>query len=1134
MGWESISFTKNEIIKNSASWDIYHRGLSYYRGKTVRQIQYDAEKNLVTAKVRGSHIYGVEISLSPNGGIQTAVCSCPAFLKSDGYCKHLVAVMLSMLDLSRKAAPVFPQSAAPKSSDPVRDAFKNFIISKRLVEDMKKCVHTYSPTAQESSERQKRTLLRMRVLLRKYPEDSLPGISLEIGDTRMFKVKQINEFIMAYDNRRTLEITPKWSYDYWSHTFPPAEEKLLDLMAEFLLDDNRMQDKYRPVTSLFSASVFRLPPSYYKKFLDIAPSLEDAQMAWAGGIVPVPLRIRQGKLPLTLCLEDKSGIRLSVSAPSSFFNLDRERISFVCEDEILLPDANAVRILQPLFQRLGKQYAGVFPMSSPNAALLLSNIFPALENACEIVISNEISQKLYVADLNPLLRLDIYKDGIAGELLFRYGEETVPYATEAILRGNEGSDTEKSRSSADSDRILLRNRDEERRVVNLLLSAGFHSHTVQPFTLMGDDVFDFLSDTIRDLSMKMEIHYSDDLAKLKVRKKIRLAGNVHLDESTRMLDVDFSFNDLESEDVRSLLSAFRNRKRYIRLKKGGYIDLQDESLQELMQLSNRLELTHKTNGSLGVSIPAARALYLDQILSKTLNLPLESMQTNAPYQQLVSRFRQNIPLEFQLPRKLIANLREYQKFGYQWLRNLSHYGFGGILADDMGLGKTLQAIALVLAYYEEVMEARASGDCKNPDETGKPSIVIAPTSLVYNWLEEVHRFAPELPVKVIDGQREDRVSIAADIPRFALIITSYALLKRDIQELSCFDYRYCFVDEAQHIKNADTLNARSVKQLRAEQCFALTGTPIENSLAELWSIFDFVLPGYLYSNHHFKNRFEIPVARNRDESALEDLSRHIRPFVLRRMKKEVLKELPEKVETVSWCEMSQGQRILYLDYLEKARDIFDREVSAGDFEKSHIKILSLLTRLRQICCHPSLFLDNYDLGSGKEEQFLDILDECLEGGHRLLVFSQFTSMLDLLEEIIPCDVSFHRIDGQTPAKERMPRAAAFNSGQDGSSLFLISLKAGGTGLNLTGADTVVHFDPWWNPAVEDQATDRAYRIGQQNSVQVFKLVTRGTIEEKILRLHDKKRELISSVIQPGGNFLSKLTYDEVRSLFEIE
>ena len=480
-------------------------------------------------------------------------------------------------------------------------------------------------------------------------------------------------------------------------------------------------------------------------------------------------------------------------------------------------------------------------------------------------------------------------------------------------------------------------------------------------------------------------------------------------------------------------------------------------------------------------------------------------------------------------------LRPYQKQGVAWIRFLRDHGFGGILADEMGLGKTLQ----VLAHCASLNEAAGA-------RTGQPTLIVCPTSLVTNWAAEAARFAPKLRVLVLSGPQ--RHKLFAQMPNHDLVITSYALLRRDIEQYRAHSFDTAVLDEAQHIKNRSTQNAKAVKAIPAEHRLVLTGTPLENSVLDLWSLFDFLMPGYLGSSDDFRDRYEIPITKERDKGSMARLGKRIRPFLLRRLKKDVLQELPPKLEHVSYCELTPAQSTVYAQVLAATRKQVDSAVEANGLAKSRMVILTALLRLRQICCDLRLLeadgaraadeSEEASTGaagasaspddSGKLQLFGELLDQSLDGGHRLLVFSQFTRMLGLLkEELNRREVEFCYLDGST--QDRAGEVAKFQS-PSGPPVFLISLKAGGVGLNLTQADTVVHFDPWWNPAVEDQATDRAHRFGQARVVSSYKLITRGTVEEKIVTLQQRKREVIASTLTGEEAFAETLSWDEIREL----
>ena len=436
-------------------------------------------------------------------------------------------------------------------------------------------------------------------------------------------------------------------------------------------------------------------------------------------------------------------------------------------------------------------------------------------------------------------------------------------------------------------------------------------------------------------------------------------------------------------------------------------------------------------------------------------------------------------------------------------------------------GKTIQILSIILDYVQ------------NSEKT-KASLVVCSSSLSLNWQNEANKFANNLKTLVIKGTLNDRKNQIKEIDKYDLVITSYDLLKRDIDLYEKLDYNFRFIiaDEAQYLKNSNTQNAKSIKKIKADTRYALTGTPIENSLAELWSIFDFIMPGYLFSYRKFKNTYEMPIIKGEDENTMQKLKMLIEPFVLRRTKKEVLKELPDKTVTVLNNEMCEEQRNLYINYLARAKQEVAEKVKLNGYEKSKMQILAALTRLRQICCHPGLFINDYNAGCSKLEQCMEIIKEAVKSGHKILLFSGYTSMFEIIEKELKNEqIRYLKLTGSTKVDERIRMVDEFNQNSE-IQVFLISLKAGGTGLNLTGADMVIHYDPWWNLSTENQATDRAYRIGQKNNVQVYKLITKNSIEEKIYELQEKKSKLADNMLDTNTVFVNKLTKDDILKLFE--
>ena len=511
-------------------------------------------------------------------------------------------------------------------------------------------------------------------------------------------------------------------------------------------------------------------------------------------------------------------------------------------------------------------------------------------------------------------------------------------------------------------------------------------------------------------------------------------------------------------------------------------------------------------------------MYLEKLFKEMNNT---NIQKNEYYKKMISEIEdRHIDINTKIPKKLNTELRTYQKIGYKWLKTLEQYKMGGILADDMGLGKTVQVLTVILSYIQE------------NKEKAKNSIIVCPSSLTLNWYNEIQKFTPTIKTLVISGDYLERKRKIETINNYQIVITSYDSLKRDIDLYTQYNFKYIVADEAQYIKNNNTKNSKAVKLINAETKFALTGTPIENSLSELWSIFDFIMPGYLYKYKKFKELYEIPIIKNQDEEKMNKLKKQIEPFILRRTKSEVLTELPDKTVTILSNEMKEEQYSIYMSYMAQARDEIMYQIDMKGFEKSQIKILSLLMRLRQICCHPKLFLSEYTGESSKLNQCIEIIQDAVLGEHKILLFSSYTSMFEIIEEQLKkLKINYLKLTGQTKVGERIKLVDEFNTNKN-IKVFLISLKAGGTGLNLTGADMVIHYDPWWNLSAENQATDRTYRIGQKKNVQVYKLITKNSIEEKIYELQQKKAKLIDNMLSTDATFISKLSKDDIMALFE--
>ncbi len=658
-------------------------------------------------------------------------------------------------------------------------------------------------------------------------------------------------------------------------------------------------------------------------------------------------------------------------------------------------------------------------------------------------------------------------------------------------------------------RVVRRDVGAEMAGVQALLSQNFEvSESGDELVASGDDAIAFWTNGIGELPEDWDRFVPDDLVDVTIRDE-SVTPQMRVSSGVDWLNLDMKFESggavVREEELRACLEHGR---RLVQLEDGSYAPIDPEQVGDVL---TRMAEIYATAG-MKDKLPLSQAGRVQDLLKM-----VDNAKVSASAKSLFAKIEDideipNIPK----PRTLKADLRPYQKDGFSWLVFLHELNSGGILADDMGLGKTVQAIALLLWAKSKYKR--------------KLNLVVAPTSVVPNWEREISKFAPGL--KTVVWQGPNRSQRAAELEKADVMITSYALLRRDEELLQALDLRYVILDEAQHIKNPMSQTARSAKKLSSERRLALTGTPIENRLSELWSIFDFVSPGLLGQLKAFEERIARPIDRGDMETA-QRLRATIKPFIMRRLKRDVAADLPDKIEQEMIVPLAEEQAKLYKQILGQVRKSVLSEVEKNGVSKAQIQILVALTRLRQVACDPRLMkLPDTDFDaddSGKLGALREIIDEAVDGNHRVLVFSQFVSMLNHIRAALDTDgVQYEYLDGST--KDRIERVDRFN--EDASiPVFLISLKAGGTGLNLTGADTVVHFDPWWNPAVEDQATDRAHRIGQTKNVNVYKLIAAGTVEEKILELSAKKRALVSNVLSTEGSPLKGLTKADVENLF---
>ncbi|MSS70862.1 MAG: hypothetical protein EXS64_05170 [Candidatus Latescibacteria bacterium] len=724
----------------------------------------------------------------------------------------------------------------------------------------------------------------------------------------------------------------------------------------------------------------------------------------------------------------------------------------------------------------------------------------------EVILSTEVKTAARRVTPRPVLTMDARRLKVTATLDLDYEGRRISQETPHPYLGppvQEGEFTV----------WVERDEEAERAAVERLKACGFARTAEGEWGVDGDAALDFVTLHLTDLSQTWDLYGAEKLKKLQPRT-FNFNVSVGFGKGIDWFDVEVECRaGEETFGVAMLARLLASGKKYVRLNDGTYAAIPQERVEQVWKAVADLDV--EPSGDNLFRLPAFHApALLDAIADEGM------AQVQDQVRRFVEKLRSFSGIEeVNLPENLQATLRPYQVSGFQWLHFLKDYRLSGILADDMGLGKTLQALTLLQKAKEM--------------EGPMPSLVIAPASVVFNWQAEAARFTPGLTTLPLVGL--DRHEQFSQIERSDVIITNYALLRRDIDRLKAIRFRFAILDEAQNIKNPESVTAMASRQLDAHHRLVLTGTPIENRLSELWSIFHFLMPGFLHTYTRFQAEYEKPIQVHGDRESETRLRRRIHPFILRRLKQDVEKDLPEKTETTTYCELLPEQRTLYREVLQTARREVFEKIERQGIQRSHISILSALLRLRQVCCHPRLLnlpVPEERLVSAKFEALTELVQEIVSEGHRILLFSQFVSMLKIIRDWLDSEgIVYEYLDGRT--RDRQARVNRFNEDEK-VPIFLVSLKAGGTGLNLTGADYVIHYDPWWNPAVEDQATDRAYRIGQTKNVFVYRLITRGTVEEKMIELQKRKRDLAEGVLGVDKVLSKALTPEDIEDLFRLD
>ncbi|MFD2045312.1 SNF2 helicase associated domain-containing protein [Ornithinibacillus salinisoli] len=1040
---------------------IYKRGLEYYNQGLVSDLLYDINYQVWTATVHGSEEYFVEINTKDfdDGSIDT-YCDCPAF---DTYnsCKHIAATLISIKHKDSNNATTFDNY--------------DYRTTNRFIQAL-------SSIPQQSNTLEilpDKVPLHVEYIM-KWTYDKNLVVELKTGEKRTFVVKDAGSFLEDVVHGNEHFFTKTFTYSPEQHFILQQDLTIFEMLYSILRNEKIYSGYrfYHYQGNMHDKRSIIIPPLVAKELLE--KLVERDVSVEVGKQTYQQPAIEKDKLPYHFALtkNDQNDLLLTMH--------DVENGTFFKPYEILfsngvfyfpakeqLPILDHVSQFGMIDQRL--------PIAKNQADVFLSEVLPSLKKVGDVEIEEKVQQEIIQVPLRAKLYLEWQADWVVGRLEYHYGDQVInPF------NGREQNDP-----------IIIRDVEKEQQIMQLIEHANFHYNGKALYIeAHEDELYDFLYKVLPILDNYVELFLTSEIRHLIIENDPIPSTSVKMESSTNLLEIGFNIDGVADDEINRILDAVIEKKRYYRLQSGQMLSLEGEEYSSIQKFFRDLDIQKSDVENGNIHMPVYRGTQVDELIDTKKSY-------DPAFRQLLYELKSPEEQQYDLPDGIEATLRNYQMTGYQWFKSLSNYHLGGILADDMGLGKTLQSIAYIASEPSE-----------------NPHLIVAPSSVVYNWKNEFEKFSPKLQVAILTGSPAERHEKITSLTDVDVWITSYATLRQDIAYYKDRTFQTLILDEAQYIKNYATKTSHAIRQLKVGRRFALSGTPIENSIDELWAIFQVVLPGLMPNQKTFK------------QLSNEKIAAITKPFILRRLKKDVLKELPEKIESVSVSELTSHQKELYIGYLRQVQQEAAESMKETGFQQNRMKILAGLTRLRQICCHPGMFIENYEGESGKLELLMETVKNAIANGKRMLIFSQFTSMHEIIIGKLQQEgIEYFYLSGQTPSRDRVEMSERFNNGEN--NVFLISLKAGGTGLNLTGADTVILYDLWWNPAVEDQATGRAHRFGQKNVVQVIRLITEGTIEEKIYELQQKKRELIDQVIQPGETMLSSLSEEDVRELLNI-
>lgn len=903
-------------------------------------------------------------------------------------------------------------------------------------------------------------------------------VKLKIGEKTKYSIKsrdKFNEFRACYLNGKDMVLGKKLTYNPNNYFFNNENTKIIEYLfnySEIGLNRYEVIDEPLKLNNREFSELLKLLEN--KRF-----TLEDIPINKIESGFPTLYHLELIKDKYKFYIEDFANFKI-VDNDSNYIIYNNVLYILKLEDRKIVTEFVDNEIESLVFDK-------------KNLDLFKNGLLKKTMNTLEV--SEDIKDIKIIKDKKINLYFDLSQDSITAKVMLKYAEAEFNYF--------------------DTVSGIIRDAGFEAKVIDDLTKYGFIEDKKNFVILDMDSTYNFLDNGLSYFTENYTVFTTEKIKKLKIFKDVKVRSNFSIGKDN-ILAYDFAIDNVDNKEISSLLTAIKSRKKYYRLKSGDVISLfNNQKLQDFEALTNDLELDSKDLNKKSITIPKYRAFFIESLK----NNRYQEISTNSKFDEFIKNFSAYKNADVKFNDEETKLLRDYQKEGVKWLYTIYKCDLGGILADEMGLGKTLQAIIFLRKIIAEKPDAKI--------------LIVSPTSLVYNWEKEFQKFAPELKYVAVAESKKKRQEIMQNFANYNIFITTYGLVRNDNDEYESKDFEVCIIDEAQAIKNYQAGMTKEIKKIKARTKIALTGTPLENSVLELWSIFDFIMPGYLNSIVRFREAYGIKDVDKDSLKRLDNLNYQIRPFILRRKKKEVSKELPDKIEQIEYLDMSETEKAMYQSLVEDTKEEIDNVIASEGFSKARFKIVTLLTRLRQLCISPALLDKDYTDDSIKIKRLLEIVKELIKDNHKILIFSSFKGAVLLVKKKLDEEsISNYVIDGSVSGKDRVMLVDAFN--KDKTSCFLITLKSGGTGLNLTSADIVIHLDVWWNPQVENQATDRAHRIGQTKKVTVLKLINKGTVEEKIIDLQEKKRILSDNLIE-GKNTttLDTLTEEELTNLLSI-